>query len=79
MVAKKVPQFHTHAIYVGGDPRNIDLIIGKVYRVLRPKKGDMPYDCRVIDESAEDYIYPADWFVPIDVPGRVKRALLAAK
>jgi hypothetical protein len=26
----------------------------------------------VIDESGEDYVYPEDWFVPIDVPKAVE-------
>lgn len=67
----------THAIYVGGDSQNVDLIVGKVYRVLKPQKLDRGKEIRIVDESREDYLYPADWFVPIEVPGKVKRALAA--
>jgi hypothetical protein len=31
-----------------------------------------------VDESGEDYLYPADWFVPLDVPKVVQEALLKA-
>jgi len=33
---------------------------------------------RVIDESGEDYLFPAALFVPIRVPITLRRALLAA-
>jgi hypothetical protein len=78
MALKKHPRFRSHAVYVGGDARNIDLIVGKVYRIVRPRKLDQASDLRVIDESGEDYLYPADWFVSIDVPSKVKRALAGA-
>jgi hypothetical protein len=32
---------------------------------------------RVIDESAEDYLYPMSYFVPLDLPSEAKKALLA--
>jgi hypothetical protein len=32
---------------------------------------------RVIDDSGEDYLYPADWFVPVKLPMKAKRKLEA--
>jgi len=32
-------------------------------------------DLRIIDESGEDYLYPADFFIPIEVPQEVESAL----
>jgi hypothetical protein len=29
---------------------------------------------RVIDESGEDYLYPADFFVPIEIPDKTAPA-----
>jgi hypothetical protein len=65
----------THAIYIGGDPNNVDLIFGKVYRVLPPQKLDAQQDVRIVDESMDDYLYPARWFVQVEVPIKVRRAL----
>jgi hypothetical protein len=31
---------------------------------------------RVIDESGEDYLYPAKYFVPVKLPAAVARELL---
>ena len=33
---------------------------------------------RVVDESGENYLYPAAFFRPIELPQQVKRAVLAA-
>ncbi|MEW6095820.1 MAG: hypothetical protein AB1567_04750 [bacterium] len=33
-------------------------------------------DIRIVDESGEDYLYPAEWFVIIDVPHNVETSLL---
>jgi hypothetical protein len=49
------------------------LWIGKVYRVVKPAT-----NLRVIDEEGEDYLYSAQQFVPIDLPPRAKRAVIAA-
>ncbi|HLL89347.1 MAG TPA: hypothetical protein VK324_08590 [Tepidisphaeraceae bacterium] len=40
---------------------------GKVYRVIAPRPTDPATRIRVVDEDAEDYLYPAGWFVPITV------------
>jgi len=32
---------------------------------------------RVIDESGEDYLYPQDCFLPIELPQAVQKALLS--
>lgn len=58
-----------------GNPASLD--IWKVYRVLPPHPKDDPQDIRIVDESGEDYLYPASWFVPVSLPARAKRALAA--
>lgn len=54
-----------------------DLIVGKIYRIVKPKRNDRPSDIRVLDESGEDYLYPRDWFVPVELPLRARKALVA--
>ncbi|MDE3088855.1 MAG: hypothetical protein KGJ80_05680 [Chloroflexota bacterium] len=54
-----------------------DLEVGKVYRVLPDALATKSDLLRVIDESGEDYLYPADLFVPIELPQGAKRALAA--
>jgi hypothetical protein len=55
-----------------------DLQVWKLYRVL-PDAGAAAEDyLRVVDESGEDYLYPAQRFVLMEVSAAVKKKLLAA-
>jgi pimeloyl-ACP methyl ester carboxylesterase len=38
----------------------------KLYVVLPDAEAEREGDVRVVDESGEDYLYPADWFVPLE-------------
>lgn len=55
-----------------------DLVRGKVYKVLPDKNADAEALVRVVDESGEDYMYPENYFLPIELPQPVKRALAPA-
>jgi len=39
----------------------------KIYRVVRDEVARDDGDLRVIDESGEDYLYPAEYFVLIEM------------
>ena len=54
-----------------------DLEVWKVYKVLPDAKAAAVGCVRVIDESGEDYLYPADRFVAVDFPKNVRTRLLA--
>jgi hypothetical protein len=54
-----------------------DLEKGKVYQILSDPTAKKDGFIRVIDESEEDYLYPVSYFVPLDLPSEVKKALLA--
>jgi hypothetical protein len=51
------------------------LELHKVYRVVPDEDAERDDDLRVVDESGEDYLYPADYFVLADSPGEVVTAL----
>jgi hypothetical protein len=51
------------------------LELSKIYEVLEDRDAEPHEMIRVIDESGEDYLYPADWFLAIDLPQRVEQAL----
>jgi hypothetical protein len=50
----------------------------KIYQVLLDEEAACDGDIRVIDESGEDYLYPASCFVVMEVPQEVERAILHA-
>jgi hypothetical protein len=47
----------------------------KVYRVLQPEPNDPDSMVRVVDEMAEDYLYPRSWFYVLKLPEEVTRTL----
>ena len=46
----------------------VSLELRKVYRVVQDDWATAHGHIRVIDESGEDYLYPADFFVPVALP-----------
>ena len=54
-----------------GYPASLEQL--KIYRTLHGERGKGHKLIRIIDESGEDYLYPADFFVPISVPEAVTK------
>jgi hypothetical protein len=50
----------------------------KIYQVLPDPEAAKHRQIRVIDESGEDYLYPQNFFAPIELPQPIRRAVLAA-
>jgi hypothetical protein len=69
---KSTPRF---AICVDNREYPASLELHKIYRVLPDKDAQADGDMRIIDESGEDYLFPADYFIPIDLPQTIIRAL----
>jgi len=57
---------------------SVSLEKGKVYSMLPDSNASAHKMLRIIDESGEDYLYPANWFVSITLPQRAKAALAIA-
>jgi hypothetical protein len=70
----ETPQF---AICIKNDDYPASLQLWKVYRVLPDEKGERHNMMRVIDESGEDYLFSASYFVPVELPQAAESALLA--
>jgi len=54
------------------------LELHKIYRVVPDDQAEANGDLRVVDESGEDYLYPASWFIAIELPHAVEESLLRA-
>ncbi|HLG17820.1 MAG TPA: hypothetical protein VJH03_25485 [Blastocatellia bacterium] len=52
------------------------LELHKIYRALPDEDAAIDGDLRVIDESGEDYLYPAEYFMSLEVPSELRQALL---
>jgi hypothetical protein len=57
-----------------GYPASLEL--HKIYRIKADADAARDGDVRIVDESGEDYLYPAEWFVAVELPRRVKGSLL---
>jgi hypothetical protein len=49
----------------------------KLYQVVPDRAAAAEHLLRVIDESGEEYLYPAAYFAPVTLPQAVRRAVIA--
>lgn len=67
-----------YVICVRNDDYEVDLALGKVYRVIPDRVGQARGFVRIVDESGEDYLYPNSFFLPIPVSKTIQKALAKA-
>ena len=60
-----------------GYPASLE--IRKLYQAIPDERAAKMRQARVIDESGEDYLYPADYFMPVRLPDSTEKALLRAR
>jgi hypothetical protein len=72
---KRESQF---VICVGNKGYPASLELRKVYQVVPDKEASRLHQIRVIDESGEDYLYPEGYFVSVQLPQAVERAVRRA-
>ena len=70
---KAAPKF---AVCINNTYYLASLELHKIYRVLPDYDAAIDGDIRVIDESGEDYLYPAEYFVFVELPQVVEKSLL---
>jgi hypothetical protein len=66
------------AICVDTDDPDL-LTLRMVYEILPDESATKSDYLRVIDNEGEDYLYPAKYFMLVNFPQQVKRALLGTK
>ncbi|MEW6324449.1 MAG: hypothetical protein AB1515_03575 [Nitrospirota bacterium] len=54
------------------------LELKKIYRVIPDDQAATHQQIRVVDESGEDYLYPADYFISIELPQAVEKVFTLA-
>ncbi len=55
----------------------VSLEIRKIYEVM-PGEGEPEGLLRIVDESGDDYLYPRELFIPIELSQEVREALRKA-
>jgi len=71
----KAKQF---AVCLKNDGYEVSLERRKIYQMLPDPDAAKHRQVRVIDESGDDYLYPQNFFAPIELPQPIRRAVLAA-
>ncbi len=69
------PQF---VVCVKNKDYGASLELRKLYQSLPDEVAAKHKQLRVIDESGEDYLYPEDYFVAVDLPDSEEKAVLRA-
>ncbi len=54
------------------------LELRKLYQVVTDGTAAKVHQIRVIDESGEDYLYPEEYFVPVQLPQSAEKAVRRA-
>jgi len=66
------------AVCINNTDHPASLELHKIYRVLPDEDAAADGDLRIVDESGEDYLYPADWFVLVELSQAVEESLKRA-
>lgn len=70
-----VPQF---VVCVKNTGYAASLELRKLYQAIPDDAALRMHQVRVIDESGEDYLYPQEYFVAVQLPQAAERAVLRA-
>ena len=65
-------------VCVRNDGYEVSLERRKIYELLPDSDAESHGQLRIIDESGEDYLYPADYFVRLDLPKDTQTAVIEA-
>ncbi len=65
-------------VCVRNDEYVASLEIRKIYELLPDPDAEAHGQVRVVDESDEDYLYPAEHFVRLDLPSETEKAVITA-
>jgi len=75
--AKKGSTSH-YVVCVKNKDYPASLELRKIYKLIPDKSAEGLRMVRIIDESGEDYLYPADYFMAIKLPRTVEQAVQLA-
>jgi len=64
-----------YAVCIKNEEYPASLEVRKIYRIIPDTRSAEHQLVRVVDESGEDYLYPADYFIPIELPQNLVEVL----
>ena len=76
VMEKQKSEVSLFAVCINNSEYPASLELHKIYRVIPDEDAASEGDMRAVDESSEDYLYPAEWFALVELPETVERSLL---
>ena len=74
-MTKRKTRARRFAICIDNSEYPVSLEVHKMYRLVPDPEAEADGDLRVIDESGEDYLYPAQYFILLHLPEDTRKAL----
>ncbi len=71
---KRTPTKHEYRLCISNEDAD-DLQIMKLYRVMPDARAAEDDYLRVVDDSGEDYLNPAEYFVRMTLPEKARQAV----
>lgn len=65
-------------VCINNEGYSASLELRKIYRVIPDEQAADHQLIRIVDESGEDYLYPANYFIPIELPEAAARVFASA-
>jgi hypothetical protein len=72
------PEKTEFVICIRNDEYPASLEPRKIYRIIIDPNAAKHHQLRVVDESGEDYLYPEEYFIAVELPPAVQAALKIA-
>lgn len=66
---------YNYVVCINNTGYEASLEVRKIYIVIKDEEVENKGLLKIIDESGEDYLYPIDFFIRIDLPQKIKQAL----
>ena len=66
------------AVCLANDGYDVSLCRNKIYAMVEDSEARADGLLRVVDETGENYLYPAEWFIAVDVPAPAQESVLRA-
>jgi len=63
-----------YVLCISNEKYSASLESRKIYQCVPDTRAEAHGQIRVIDESGEDYLYPQEFFLPIEIPEEATRA-----
>ncbi|MCG8380479.1 MAG: hypothetical protein MI865_13535 [Proteobacteria bacterium] len=65
-------------ICIKNDDYLASLEVRKLYQIVSDPDAENSGQLRVIDESGEDYLYPKEYFISVNLPDATEQAIIKA-